>query len=66
MKTELEERQRERRKETELQRDSWKPRWFISVDAGDEEVWKLKTGKDSYWEERARGEWTGVVDVFKL
>jgi hypothetical protein len=66
LKTELEERQRERRKETELQRDSWKPRWFISVDAGDEEVWKLKTGKDSYWEERARGEWTGVVDVFKL
>jgi hypothetical protein len=66
MKTELEERQRERRKEMEVRGESWKPRWFTSVDAGDEVVWKLKTGKDSYWEERARGEWTGVVDIFKL
>lgn len=29
-----------------------------------EEVWKLKGGKDGYWEERVRGKWEGVVDIF--
>ncbi|OAT13824.1 oxysterol binding protein [Blastomyces gilchristii SLH14081] len=72
LKTELEERQRERRREMEERGEHWRPRWFVEVvgegdgAAEDETVWKMKTGKDGYWEERARGEWTGIVPVFKL
>jgi len=41
------------------------PRWFIVAGRdGDEEVWRLKTGRDGYWEERARGDWGGAADVF--
>lgn len=64
VKNELEEAQRARRREMEEQGEEWKPRWFVKVDSGGEEaVWKLKGGKEGYWEERARGSWTGVVDV---
>uniref|UniRef100_A0A093VHB6 Oxysterol-binding protein like C23H4.01c n=1 Tax=Talaromyces marneffei PM1 TaxID=1077442 RepID=A0A093VHB6_TALMA len=80
LKAKLEEKQRERRKELEDIGAVYKPRWFSRVDtsdvsstaegsagSGSEEVtWKLKTGKDGYWEERARGEWSGVVPIFKL
>ncbi|PGH10940.1 hypothetical protein AJ79_05186 [Helicocarpus griseus UAMH5409] len=69
LKAQLEERQRERRKEMEMRGETWKPRWFAKVDgdAGeDETVWKLRGGKEGYWEERGRGEWNGVVPVFKL
>jgi oxysterol-binding protein-related protein 3/6/7 len=65
LKNELEEAQRGRRKEMEAAGEEWKPRWFTQVDHGDEVVWKLKAGKDGYWEERAKGQWTGVVDVLK-
>lgn len=71
LKVQLEEKQRARRREMEERGESWKPRWFARVensggaDGGNEVVWRLKTGKDGYWEERARGEWTGVVNVFK-
>ncbi|KAI9840620.1 MAG: hypothetical protein M1838_003991 [Thelocarpon superellum] len=30
----------------------------------DEEVWRLKSGRDGYWEERQAGSWTRVVDIF--
>ncbi|KAL1956574.1 hypothetical protein VTO42DRAFT_7045 [Malbranchea cinnamomea] len=70
LKIQLEERQRQRRREMEAAGQRWQPRWFTKVAGGSadggEEVWKLKTGKDGYWEERARGEWTGVVPVFQL
>ncbi|EED14068.1 oxysterol binding protein (Osh3), putative [Talaromyces stipitatus ATCC 10500] len=76
LKAKLEEKQRERRKELEDIGGVYKPRWFLRVDtpeilsqsgSGTEEViWKLKTGRDGYWEERARGEWNGVVPIFKL
>ncbi|KKZ62107.1 hypothetical protein EMCG_03401 [[Emmonsia] crescens] len=72
LKAELEERQRERRKAMEERGEYWKPRWFVKVEgegggsAEDETVWKMRTGKDGYWEERGRGEWVGVVPVFKL
>ena len=66
VKNELEEAQRARRKEMEDKGEDWKPRWFNKVDNGDEVVWKLKAGKDGYWEERAKGSWTGVVDVLKV
>ncbi|EGC42896.1 oxysterol binding protein [Histoplasma capsulatum var. duboisii H88] len=73
LKAELEERQRERRREMEERGEQWRPRWFVKVvgeggvsSAEDETVWKIRTGKDGYWEERARGEWTGIVPVFKL
>jgi hypothetical protein len=70
LKAQLEERQRERRRDMEGAGESWQPRWFSPIDcdhSGDQEaVWRLRSGKDSYWEERSRGEWTGVVPVFEL
>lgn len=69
LKARLEERQRSRRRVMEEHGEEWKPRWFTKVDAsdaaalGDEEVWRLKGGKDGYWESRERGTWEGVVDV---
>ena len=66
LKNELEEAQRTRRREMEDAGEQWKPRWFIKVDSSDEVVWKLKSGKDGYWEERGLGEWTGVVPVLKI
>ena len=65
VKTQLEERQRARRKEMEEKGEVWRPRWFTRLEVGEEVVWKLKTGKDGYWEERARGKWTDVVPVLK-
>lgn len=65
LKATLEDKQRARRKELEAKGETYKPRWFVKAEGGEEgeEVWKLKTGKDGYWEERARGTWTGVEDV---
>ena len=63
LKNQLEEGQRARRRDMEANAVEWKPRWFTKVQIGDEVVWKLKTGKDGYWEERAKGEWTGIVPV---
>ncbi|KAI6248328.1 Oxysterol-binding [Erysiphe necator] len=64
----LEENQRIRRKEMEENGGQWKPRWFIPVDGGEEgeEIWKLKMGKEGYWEERSQGTWTGVSNVLSL
>lgn len=70
LKAHLEERQRSRRRVMEEHGEEWKPRWFTKVGAveaealGDEEVWRLKGGKDGYWESRERNEWTGVTEVF--
>lgn len=68
LKAKLEEKQRERRREMEARGATYRPRWFTQVPEGhgDEVVWRLKTGKDGYWEERSRGEWNGVVPIFKL
>ncbi|RVX74954.1 hypothetical protein B0A52_01231 [Exophiala mesophila] len=66
VKNQLEEGQRARRRDMEASGEAWKPRWFTRVELGDEVVWKLRTGKDGYWEERARGEWTGVVPVLDV
>jgi hypothetical protein len=66
VKTQLEERQRARRKEMEYKGEEWRPRWFTRLEVGEEVVWKLKTGKDGYWEERAKGKWTDVVPVLKV
>jgi hypothetical protein len=64
-KARLEEKQRVRRKDTEERGKVHRPRWFVRVEGGDEgeEVWKLKGGKEGYWEERAKGSWTGVEDI---
>lgn len=66
LKNHLEEGQRARRREMEAAGESWKARWFTKVEMGDEVIWRLKVGKDGYWEERARGEWTGVVPVLDV
>jgi 5-oxoprolinase (ATP-hydrolysing) len=65
-KVRLEEAQRQRRKVTEENGDEYRPRWFVKAATGPdgEEVWRLKGGKDGYWEERARGSWSGVADLF--
>jgi hypothetical protein len=67
-KVKLEEAQRARRRDMEERGVTHSPRWFVKSDnAPDgEEVWKLKSGKDSYWEERARGSWTGVQEIFSV
>lgn len=61
----LEEAQRQRRKDLEARGEEWSPRWFSRVDTGEggEEVWRLKTGNEGYWGERAKGSWTDVEDV---
>lgn len=68
LKAKLEERQRSRRKVMEDHAEEWVPRWFVKVgtvngEDGGEEIWRLKTGKDGYWEAREKGEWRDVTDV---
>lgn len=65
-KVELEEAQRERRRVMEENGEEYKPRWFVQAESAQdgEEVWRLKGGKDGYWEERAKGTWTGTMDLF--
>ncbi|KAL2023139.1 hypothetical protein VTK56DRAFT_3745 [Thermocarpiscus australiensis] len=65
-KVRLEEAQRQRRRAMEERGEEYKPRWFVKVATGQdgEEVWRLRGGKEGYWEERARGAWSGVVDIF--
>lgn len=71
-KVKLEEKQRARRREMEDAGETWVPRWFTRAEdaatasGGTEVVWRLKSGKDGYWEERAKGSWTGVQPIFKL
>ncbi|KZM24320.1 transport [Ascochyta rabiei] len=71
LKARLEERQRARRRVMEDHGEEWKPKWFTKAGAeeaaslGDEEVWRLKGGKEGYWENREAGRWDGVVDVFQ-
>jgi hypothetical protein len=71
LKARLEERQRARRRVMEEHGEEWKPKWFTKVGAeeaatlGDEEVWRLKGGKEGYWESREKGAWEGVTDVFQ-
>lgn len=65
-KVSLEEAQRARRKEMEEKGEEYKPKWFVKVaDAPEgEELWRLKHGKESYWEERGKGEWKGIERIF--
>ncbi|KAI9928031.1 hypothetical protein MW887_002883 [Aspergillus wentii] len=71
IKVKLEEGQRARRREYERSGEAWTPRWFSRVDddqagGGEGEVaWRLKGGKEGYWEERSRGNWSGVIPVFE-
>lgn len=66
-KQKLEEAQRERRRQLEDSGETYKPRWFVKAeDSPDgDECWRIKTGKDGYWEERAKGTWTGITEIFK-
>ncbi|KAL3470804.1 Oxysterol-binding protein-domain-containing protein [Aspergillus californicus] len=69
VKVQLEEAQRARRRNMEASGKSWEPRWFYEVagtQGGDGEgVWGLKGGKEGYWEERGKGTWSSVPDVFE-
>lgn len=62
----LEEAQRQRRRVLEEKGEEHRPRWFAKVGTSPdgEEVWRLKGGKESYWEERARGQWNGIEEIF--
>ncbi|KAJ4295435.1 Oxysterol-binding protein 3 [Kalmusia sp. IMI 367209] len=72
LKARLEERQRGRRRVMEDHGEEWVPKWFVKLNEdeaaalGDDEVWRLKSGKDGYWESRERGDWEGVTDVFQV
>lgn len=66
-KVRLEEAQRTRRRELEERGEEWRPKWFVMVagaEGGGEEVWRIKGGKEGYWEERSRGSWGGVEGIF--
>ncbi|PHH83344.1 hypothetical protein CDD82_1857 [Ophiocordyceps australis] len=65
-KLKLEEEQRARRREAEARGETYRPRWFVKAEgtADGDEVWKMRTGKDGYWEERARGSWSNVPVIF--
>ena len=65
-KARLEEGQRVRRREMEEKGEQHRPRWFARVEGGDEgeEVWRLKGGKEGYWEERRSGSWHGIENIF--
>ncbi|RDW91317.1 putative oxysterol-binding protein 1 [Coleophoma crateriformis] len=67
-KAKLEDLQRVRRKDLEERGEVHKPRWFVKAEDGDEgeEVWRLKGGKEGYWEERAKGTWTKVENILAL
>ncbi|KAF7549908.1 hypothetical protein G7046_g8186 [Stylonectria norvegica] len=64
----LEEAQRARRRDLEESGDTYSPKWFVRAEGSPEgeEVWKIKSGKDGYWEERAKGTWQGVDDIFAV
>ncbi|KAK6219448.1 hypothetical protein LQW54_002180 [Pestalotiopsis sp. IQ-011] len=65
-KVRLEEAQRTRRRQLEERGEQWKVKWFVKAageEDGGEEVWKLKTGKDGYWETRERG-FQGIEEIF--
>ena len=67
LKGKLEEGQRERRRATEEEGTEWQPLWFVKVEGIEgEEVWKLRSGKDGYWEHRAKGEWKGVPNILAV
>ncbi|KAI1500858.1 oxysterol-binding protein [Biscogniauxia marginata] len=67
-KVSLEEAQRARRRDMEAKGEEYKPKWFVKVPDGPdgEELWRMKGGKESYWEERAKGEWKGVERIFDI
>jgi oxysterol-binding protein-related protein 3/6/7 len=66
-KARLEEAQRERRKALEEQGKEWEPAWFSKVDSPDgEEVWKMKSGKDGYWDARVTKAWKSDRDIFNV
>ncbi|KAK7964988.1 oxysterol-binding protein related protein OSH3 [Apiospora saccharicola] len=63
----LEEAQRVRRRDLEARGETWSPKWFVKASdpEAEEEVWRLKSGKDGYWESRERKfEGAGVEDIF--
>ncbi|KAI9784279.1 MAG: hypothetical protein M1839_002340 [Geoglossum umbratile] len=63
LKTRLEEAQRTRRRD--MGDEEWVPKWFVKAPGSAVEgEWKFKGGKESYWEERAKGDWAGVMRLF--
>ena len=66
MKAKEEEAQRERRRTMDSEGVEWSPSWFTKLEAVEgEEVWMPKTGKDSYWEARAKGDWHAARRIFE-
>lgn len=66
LKVKLEEDQRTRRKQFEEEGKSYKPMFFEHVGAGgpDQGEWVYKTGHESYWNRRARGDWQGLIKLW--
>lgn len=73
LKARLEERQRARKKVLEGHGAKWSPTFFEKVEGAgavdkDEEggVFRLRVGKEGYWERREGGHWEGVGEVFQV
>ncbi|KAF3940312.1 hypothetical protein ABW19_dt0200810 [Dactylella cylindrospora] len=67
VKLELEEKQRQRRRQADEEGRPHQPKWFVKVrETADEEVWGMKTGKDGYWGRRKKGEWPAdMLELYK-
>ena len=67
-KVRLEEAQRVRRRVMEEEGGLHQPKWFVRADKAPdgEEVWKLKAGRDGYWDERSKKSWAGVTPIFDV
>ncbi|KAK2070214.1 hypothetical protein P8C59_004727 [Phyllachora maydis] len=67
-KVKLEEGQRRRRRAMDEAGEEHRVRWFVKVATAQDgdEVWRLKGGKEGYWEERAKGSWKGVPVIFAV
>ncbi|KAH8671173.1 Oxysterol-binding protein-domain-containing protein [Xylariales sp. PMI_506] len=66
-KVRLEEAQRARRRELEERGEVWRPKWFVRIEGGDvdgDEVWRLKGGREGYWESREKGFGSGIEPIF--
>lgn len=62
IKLDLEEKQRQRRKQLEENGSSYSPAFF-ELDPADN-IYKLKSGQDNYWKRRRNGNWEGLIDLF--
>ena len=66
LKAQQEQAQRDRRMALEERGEEWQALWFVKLEGtGGEDIWKMKVGKDGYWDAQARGDWRSAPSIFK-